>query len=193
MIFVREENGRRNMWRADADGRNGAVIGPTASTRVTLTADSKNVIYISSESGTQSMWIRPIAGGPPRQVANVFAYYPAASPDGKSVAFVSVNEKNQAVISVCSLPECSSRQTFATERGPTALQWTADGRGIAYSTPGNIWVQPRDGGAQYQLTRFAEGDRRIEDFEWSRDGRRLAISRSKTTWDIVLFRSVPRD
>jgi hypothetical protein len=32
--------------------------------------------------------------------------------------------------------------------------------------------------------------RRIEDFEWSPDGKRLALSRSRTMWDIVLFRGV---
>ena len=78
-------------------------------------------------------------------------------------------------------------------RSPTALQWTPDGRAVAYATPSDIWVQPRDGGAPYQLTKFPEDDLRIEDFEWSRDGRRLAFSRSKTTWDIVLFRGVTRD
>ena len=54
----------------------------------------------------------------------------------------------------------------------------------------NIWVQTLDGGAPSQLTHFPEDDRRIEDFEWSPDGKWLAFSRSKTTWDIVLFRGL---
>lgn len=40
---------------------------------------------------------------------------------------------------------------------------------------------------------FPEDDYRIEDFEWSRDGKQLAFSRSRTTWDIVLFRGLTLD
>ena len=75
-------------------------------------------------------------------------------------------------------------------RSPTALQWTPDGRGVAHAMGSNIWVQPVDGSAPYQLTKFPEDALRIEDFEWSPDGKRLAFSRSKTAWDIVLFRGV---
>jgi Tol biopolymer transport system component len=49
-----------------------------------------------------------------------------------------------------------------------------------------------DGSAPYQLTRFREDDHLIEDFEWSADGKRLAVSRSRTSWDIVLFRGLTR-
>ena len=97
---------------------------------------------------------------------------------------------DRAVISICALSDCSSRQSFSVTRSPTALQWTPDGRGAAYSMLANIWVQPLDGARPYQLTKFPEDDRRIEDFEWSPDGKRLAFSRSKTTWDIVLFRGL---
>ena len=41
-----------------------------------------------------------------------------------------------------------------------------------------------------QLTHFPDDDRRIQDFEWSADGKRLAFSRSRTTWGIVLFRGL---
>ena len=39
------------------------------------------------------------------------------------------------------------------------------------------------------MTHFPEDEYRIEDFEWSPDGKRLAFSRSLNTWDIVLFRA----
>jgi eukaryotic-like serine/threonine-protein kinase len=193
IVFARTENRRRGIWRATSDGRNAVEITTATAARVSLTPDAAHVIYVSNEGGRQRAWIVPIQGGSSRPVADVFAYNPAASRDGKSVAFVSVNEQNRPVIMACALSDCSLRQTFPLPRSPTALQWTPDGRGIAYSTLANIWVQPRDGGAPYQLTRFPEGEHRIEDFEWSPDGRRLAFSRSKTTWDIVLFRGVPRD
>jgi Tol biopolymer transport system component len=135
----------------------------------------------------------PILGGKPQVAADVFAYYPVVSPDGKSFAFVTVNEQNRPLIAICLLSDCSTPRTVAVPRGPTALQWTPDGKGVAFSMLSNIWVQPRDGAAAYPLTKFAEDDFRIEDFEWSRDGKRLAFSRSKTAWDVVLFRGVTRD
>jgi hypothetical protein len=52
-------------------------------------------------------------------------------------------------------------------------------------------VQPLDGSARRQLTHFAD-DRTITDFAWSRDGRRLAISRNTVTNDIVLFKGLRR-
>jgi Tol biopolymer transport system component len=58
---------------------------------------------------------------------------------------------------------------------------------LAYAIHSNIWVQPLDGRAAVRLTQFAEDDQTIRDFEWSPDGKRLAISRRTTEWDIVLF------
>ena len=190
IVFTRVENGRRAIWRADEVGRNPVEVGPTASERITLTPDAQQVIHVTNDSGTQSLWVRPLHGGKPRQLANVFAYYPTMSRDGKSIAFVSVNEQNRAVISVCQMPDCSARRTFGATRSPAALQWTPDGRGVAHAIGSNIWVQPIDGSAPSQLTKFPEDTLRIEDFEWSPDGTRLAFSRSKTAWDIVLFRGV---
>jgi hypothetical protein len=67
-----------------------------------------------------------------------------------------------------------------------------DDRGVAYidAALSNLWVQPFDGKAPYQLTHFT--DRIIEDFAWSHDGKRLAIARTTTTNDIVLFKGLRR-
>ena len=193
IVFARTEDKGLRVWRASGDGRNAAEITPAAAMRMSLTPDGAQVIYVSNEGGQQRAWIVPIGGGKSTVVANVFAYYPVVSPDGKSLAFVTVNEQTRPLIAVCALSDCAIRRTFALPRGPTSLQWTPDGSGIAYSMLSNIWVQPRDGGAAYQFTKFAEDDFRIEDFEWSRNGKRLAFSRSKTAWDVVLFRGVTRD
>lgn len=190
IVFSRVENGRFGIWRADADGRGAVEIGTSAAGRVNPTPDGKHVLFLSLEGGVQSAWIMPLDGGIPRQLANVFAVQPVPSPDGRSVAFVSRGEDGKPVISVCDLSDCSSRRHLPVPRRPLALQWTPDGRGIAYSIQSNIWVQTLDGGPPFQLTRFPEDLNHIEDFEWSRDGKRLAFSRSRTTWDIVLFRGI---
>jgi Tol biopolymer transport system component len=193
IVFSRVENGRRGIWRADRDGRGAVEVGTSASDRLNLTPDGKQVVFLSNQSGVQSVWIISLDGGQPRQLANVFAFQPVPSPDGKSVAFVSIGEQRESVISICAISDCSSRRNFPVTRRPLALQWTPDGRGLAYSTRSNIWVQTLDGGAPSQLTHFPEDDHRIDDFEWSPDGKRLAFSRSRTTWDIVLFRGLNVD
>ena len=73
------------------------------------------------------------------------------------------------------------------------LKWIPDGRGIGYvtGTPGNLWVLPLDGTPVRQLTHFTD-ERPIADFAWSRDGQRLAIARTTTTNDIVLFKGLKR-
>jgi hypothetical protein len=48
-----------------------------------------------------------------------------------------------------------------------------------------------DGKPRPQLTRFTD-DRQIADAAWSRDGKRLAIARTTTTIDIVLFIGLKR-
>jgi len=50
----------------------------------------------------------------------------------------------------------------------------------------NIWSQPVNGGSRKALTNFKSD--RISSFAWSRDGKRLAISRGPVTTDVVLLR-----
>jgi Tol biopolymer transport system component len=46
-----------------------------------------------------------------------------------------------------------------------------------------------DGSTARQLTHFA-ADRTINDYAWSRDGKRLAVTRQSIGNDIVLFRGL---
>jgi Tol biopolymer transport system component len=154
------------------------------------------VIYTSNTTGRTTLWIVPIDGGTPSQLADVDAGTPDVSPDGASLAFVSLDDQNQATIVVCDLPTCAQRRRLTppglvmTSLGEGGrIRWTPDGRGIAYvneEPEPNIWVQPLDGSSHRPFTRFADG-RTILDFAWSRDGARLAIVRAATSTDIVLF------
>ena len=193
LVFSRVVDGTRGIWRAEGNGQGAVAVGTSVANRVVVTPDGKSVAYVSNESGLQSIWIRPLDGGPARHLANVFGFQPVVSPDGASIAFVSVDERKQPVLITCALADCSSRRSFSVPRRPAALQWTPDGRGLAYSTLANIWVQPLDGGAQSPLTQFPEDGQQIEDFEWSRDGKRLAFAHSRTTWNVVLFRAPRQD
>lgn len=50
----------------------------------------------------------------------------------------------------------------------------------------NIWVQPVDGSAMRRLTNFSFQN--TNSFEWSPDGRTLAILRFNVESDVVLLR-----
>jgi hypothetical protein len=58
-------------------------------------------------------------------------------------------------------------------------------------TGSNLTLEPLDGEPPRQLTHFTVGPV-IFDFAWSHDGKRLAIARTTTTNDIVLFRGLKR-
>ena len=71
------------------------------------------------------------------------------------------------------------------------VRWSADGQSLTYTANRdgipNIWTQPLAGGPAKQLTDFkSEGRLR---FDWSRDGRQLALSRHVWTSDLVLLKN----
>ena len=49
----------------------------------------------------------------------------------------------------------------------------------------NIWEQRLTGGPPKQVTHFDSGE--IFDFEWSRDGRQLALTRGSESSDVILI------
>ncbi|PYV61361.1 MAG: hypothetical protein DMG97_43380 [Acidobacteria bacterium] len=69
------------------------------------------------------------------------------------------------------------------------IRWAPDGRAVTYIVTSagvsNIWSQPIDGGAPKQLTNF-KSDQMFW-FDWSRDGKQLAVSRGTVTSDVVLI------
>jgi Tol biopolymer transport system component len=185
------------LWRTDPNGGRPTRIAGGADWPV-LTRDDRSVIFTAlTSAGRRRLWIVPIEGGTPSQITDLEAFTPDVSPDGKSLAFASVDEKNRTMIVVCELPACTTQKRL-TPPGLAIglsvggrLRWTTDSGGIAYvnmqSQP-NLWVQPLSGQPR-QLSHFADG-RAILDFAWSRDGARLAVARARTTTDIVLFRGV---
>src|SRR5712691_7686986 len=68
------------------------------------------------------------------------------------------------------------------------LRWTADGRALTYidirKGISNIWSQTLEGGSLKQLTDFKS--EQIYHFDWSRDGRQLALARGTVTSDVVM-------
>ena len=75
--------------------------------------------------------------------------------------------------------------------GNLFMQWHPDAKAFSFldSKDGNanIWLQDVDGGKPRQATFFESGE--IFSFDWSRDGRKLVLSRGEPTSDAVIIRN----
>ncbi len=73
--------------------------------------------------------------------------------------------------------------------GTYPIRWTHDGSALTYIVNrggvSNIWIQPLDGSPARQLTDFKSD--RIFSFDWSRDGKWLALSRGPEQRDVVVM------
>jgi Tol biopolymer transport system component len=184
IVFVSSADNTLDLWTADANGRRKTrLVSSVTANLVAVTPDDRFVLFTSIAGGTVSIWMVAIEGGSPTKLADGSGA--AVSPDGGSIAFTALVNGVPSLV-VCTLPGCSSPKTIGTAEFNTAVSWTPDRRGVAYAKDANLWVQPLSGGAPHQLTHFTDG-RPIRSFAWSRDGQRLAITRSTVSNDIVLF------
>jgi WD40 repeat protein len=95
-----------------------------------------------------------------------------------------------ALIDVTAGPETPAR--FLTPRADIAndIAFTPDGKAVAYNVVengvGNVWAQPLDGSAGRRLTNFTSDQ--IRTFQFSPDGKSLAVARLHVVSDAVLLR-----
>ena len=204
IVYISTKTGSEaGLWKADADGRNAIqlvsgsiMVDPTATGNwVTVTPDDRQAVFVSLDGGLPAIWTVPLDGGAPVQLFEGLAVTPHVSPNGTLLVYGTPDAQNQPSVMVCEFPACSARRslTLPANLAAVGLKWMPDSRAVAYidKTLSNIWGLPIDGKPPYQLTHFTDG-RTITDFVWSHDGERLAISRSVTTNDIVLFRGLRR-
>ena len=187
---------RQGIWKVDSKGLHPVQLVAGQANGPIVMRDDRQVAFLSQRSGQQTPWVVSLDGGQPTQITDRFATGSIEpSPDGKSILFRSLDAANRGTFVVCDLPACAAPRLIASEIVERAgsVRWTPDGNGLAFVdvTSPNIWVYSLDGKPLRQLTHFTD-DRRIGDFSWSRDGKRLAIARGTTTNDIVLFKGLRR-
>jgi eukaryotic-like serine/threonine-protein kinase len=154
----------------------------------------------------------PLEGGQPEPVpsGDVHGMYgmgsEALSPDGKLLVFnaeISLTEGPQSAATKLAIIDLDAAQPsqrlipsdprIAEAGGTTfanSMTFMPDGKSVAYiirdKGVDNIFVQPLDGSAGHQITNFTS--EHITQFQWSPDGKTLAVARSHDTSDVVLLR-----
>ena len=205
---------RVRIWRVNADGSNPKQLTPgTFDRNPVCSPDGKWVYYYHGEGPHWSMRA-PLEGGEPEPVpsADVASSYglgagDCVSPDGRLLA-INVELTNpadpQAVLSkleVVNLDSTSQTSPRLLDPDPriaggggsgtftNAMSFTPDGKSVAYiirdQGVDNLFAQPLDGSPGHQITSFTS--EHISKFQWSPDGKLLAVVRTHNTSDVVLL------
>ncbi|MHB8215971.1 MAG: protein kinase domain-containing protein [Candidatus Sulfotelmatobacter sp.] len=186
-----------NIWRSEADG--------TGLHRLTegkrdmfpmCSPDGKTVFYM--DMSVPAYMKVSIDGGQPARVTKDYAEFNAGfdvARDGKTLALGTYDFKAQRpTLSLASLDSGQVLRTFEYDpRHQGQPRFSPDGKGIVYPVRekgvDNLWLQPLDGGPGHQLTNF--GSLKIYSYQWSPDGKSLALVRGDSPSDLVLIQNSP--
>jgi len=188
VVFMSNRAGTVNVWRMNLDGGNLLrLTNGSLDVDPSLTPDGKWAIYLDPGSG--KLFRVSIDGGEPVEIRAARGGPGEVSPDGKLILTGSFHE--EAGRWQTEIIPFEGGEPIATfhEKDADTYRWTPDGD-LAYVKTeggvGNLWTRPLKDGKAVQLTHFdADG---IQSFAWSRDGKRLAVSRGKSDSDIVLLK-----
>ena len=118
------------------------------------------------------------------------------SPDGRLLAYLVefVNPEAGSGTARIALLDLTTRTTprilEVNQQISAGPQFTIDGKALAYPVRengvDNVWIQPLDGSAGRQITKF--DSEQILSFHWSPDGKNLGVLRGHTDSDVVLLK-----
>jgi Tol biopolymer transport system component len=187
------------IFYAGADGANPKELtSGKLDTVPACTPDGKTILY---QDGNNILQKVSSEGGPSQKAFDLPVFSRITiSPDGKLAAFVTqvgadLNER-LALLSLDSNQPARFLEferprvefSFSYTTGPVVF--SPDGKGIVYpirnGETDNLWLQNLDGSPGKQLTDFKSEF--IRDFDYSFDGKQLAIIRGHREADVVLIR-----
>ena len=203
------------IWRANADGSNPTQLTHGSFDHYPVCSPDGKWVYYCDSAGPHFSMRVPAAGDgqpepvPASEIRGMYGYGAgqAISPDGKQLVFnADVNAQDTptgAASKLASVTLDTSRQPSAVLLQPdprmavaggtgltNATTFTPDGKSVAYiirdQGVDNIFVQPLDGSPGRQITNFTS--EHIAEFQWSPNGKTLAVARSHDTSDVVLLR-----
>ena len=190
IVFMSDRTGTLHIWRMDIDGGNLKQLTDHHDEEVPdVSPDSQWVVY-EMYLNKSTIWKVGIGGGEPKQITDKFSENPAFSPDGKQIACLYLAQPGGSHTLAILPSEGGDPIKTLPFTGPiTNLRWTVDGRALVYGATRNgvtnLWAQPIDGSAPKQLTNFAS--ERVFTFDFSRDGKQVALARGTQTSDVVLI------
>ena len=193
VVFTSNRAGTGDLWRMDTNGNNEKQI--TFGDRVaspTFSPDGRWVVYQRYQDGHKAdLWRVATDGGNPVRLTNTgFAVYPTVSPDGRLIAYYRFDVQDRKTkIDIIPFEGGAAIKTLEFTFDPMPwLRWSPDGRYLIYNDTkhgvGNLWRLPVDNGVPQQMTDFKSDH--IWYFNFTPDGKQLAVARGNVTTDVVL-------
>lgn len=188
IVFDSDRTGDFHIWRMDIDGGNPVQLTNGKGEKFAdVSPDGKWVVYTDFQDWT--LWKVSIEGGEPVKIADTYARQSAISPDGKWIVFMA-SENNRQII----VPFDGDLLAKIIDLPPDApilqpVRWSPDSQAIQFIVKRqgveNIWQMPLDGSSPKPITNFTSD--RIFSYDWSDDGKTLAVIRGAWTADMVLL------
>jgi len=195
IVFTSKRSGNHALWRMDADGGNLTQLTKTIGLVPDFSPDGREIIYDNAEKHPFKNRKVGIDGGDPVQLTDKYSLYPQFSPDGKQfICYYQADPKSPDKIAVYSSDGGSPIKLLDPPKdfNWATLHWMPDGRTITYVVNkggvGNIWSKPLEGGTPKQITNFTSES--IRSFDFSPDGKQIAIARGTGTSDVVLISGI---
>jgi serine/threonine protein kinase len=175
------------VWRVGIDGADMTLVTQEETAWWPKVLADDSILYGAADR----LWRVSLGGGAALRVTDTSTWRPAVSPDGSSFVCAYRKESTARVqLAVYQIGGTTPRQLFdIPATADSQAQWSPDGRSVQYVDTrdgvSNIWNLSLTGGPATPLTHFKSD--RIFAFAWSRDGKRLALSRGAVASDAVLI------
>jgi Tol biopolymer transport system component len=162
------------------------------------TPDGKFVVYYAEPGpgeGAPHIYKISVDGGTPVELDHGNIQDQAVSPDGSAVAYVKVEGQGASAKSKLVIRKLESGAQLQEIDAPGdngSLGWTPDGHALTYlhtvGSARHLYMQPLGGGPPIQLTHFDTEPSWVAAYAWTRDGKKVAITRARyNDTDVVMF------
>ena len=192
VAFVSADGGRREIWKATADGSQAVALTAGASVAtgeatVRWSPDGARIAFVSDRGGQKKVWAVPAAGGELRSVSTTPGedMHMAWSPDSERLAIAS-GTPQVSDIWIMAAAGGTAKRLVSSPGADTDPDWSPDGERIAFASTRphagedgawNIWTVAASGGEPVWLT---EG----RSPHWSPDGSELLHVWDNDVWTV---------
>jgi len=202
MLTILSEDNQVQLWRLNvATGELKQLTFGKFERSSSCTPDGKWAAYqafVAADSVARIFKVSTDGGAPVELARGTISSGPAVSPDGTLLAYGKIEGQGAGAKSKLIVQKLEGGAPVQEIAVPATynfyqLGWTPDGHALTYvhNTTGNtqnVYMQPLAGGAPVQLTHFDSEPALVPAYAWSRDGKKLAVTRARyNDADVVMF------